>query len=90
MLRANYSSVLRSDLRGPGNGGERRSGANTPPEKRKYMRKSQLWSQEFTAKLFGNIEFWLERLPQLIEPEPELERPVAAGRSLLPRGRPRG
>ena len=36
--------------------------ANTPPEKRKFLRKSQLWSQDFTAKLFCNIEFWLERL----------------------------
>jgi hypothetical protein len=41
--------------------------ANTPPEKRKYLRKSQLWSEEFTAKLFCNVEFWLERLPKLIE-----------------------
>src|SRR5580658_3818439 len=39
--------------------------ANTPPEKRKYLRKSQLWSQDFTAKLFCNVEFWLERLPKL-------------------------
>jgi hypothetical protein len=40
--------------------------ANTPPEKRKYLRKSQLWSQDFTAKLFCNVEFWMERLPKLI------------------------
>ena len=40
--------------------------ANTPPEKRKFLRKSQLWSQDFTAKLFCNVEFWLERLPKLI------------------------
>jgi hypothetical protein len=33
--------------------------ANTPPEKRKFLRKSQLWSQDFTAKLFCNVEFWL-------------------------------
>jgi hypothetical protein len=44
--------------------------ANTPPEKRKYLRKSQLWSEDFTAKLFCNVEFWLERLPKLIEPQP--------------------
>ena len=44
--------------------------ANTPPEKRKYLRKSQLWSEDFTAKLFCNVEFWLERLPRLIAPEP--------------------
>jgi hypothetical protein len=35
--------------------------ANTPPDKRKFLRKSQLWSQEFTAKLFCNVEFWLSR-----------------------------
>jgi len=40
--------------------------ANTPPEKRKYLRKSQLWSQDFTATLFCNVEFWFERLPKLI------------------------
>jgi len=40
--------------------------ANTPPEKRKYLRKSQLWSEDFTAKLFCNVEFWLKRLPKLI------------------------
>jgi hypothetical protein len=52
--------------------------ANTPPEKRKYLRKSQLWSEDFTAKLFCNVEFWLERLPKLIEPQPEFE-PAACG-----------
>jgi hypothetical protein len=41
--------------------------ANTRPEKRKFLRKSQLWSQEFTAKLFCNVESWLERLPKLID-----------------------
>jgi hypothetical protein len=35
---------------------------NTPPEKRKYL----LWSQDFTAKSFCNVEFWFERLPKLI------------------------
>ena len=39
--------------------------ANMPPEKRKFLRKSQLWSEDFTAKLFCNVEFWLERLPKL-------------------------
>ena len=34
--------------------------ANTPPEKRKFLRKSQLRSQDFTAKLFCNVEQWLE------------------------------
>ena len=49
--------------------------ANTPPEKRKFLRKSQLWSQDFTAKLFCNVEFWIERLPKLIECQPEFDRP---------------
>ena len=40
--------------------------ANTTPEKRKYLRKSQLWSEDFTAKLFCNVQFRLERLPKLI------------------------
>jgi hypothetical protein len=40
--------------------------ANTPQEKRKFLRKSQLWSEDFTAKLFCNVEFWVERLPKLI------------------------
>jgi len=62
--------------------------ANTPPEKRKYLRKSQLWSEDFTAKLFCNIEFWHERLPKLIEARREFERPVAVGGSLLPWSRP--
>ncbi len=44
--------------------------ANTPPEKRKFLRKSQLWSFDFTAKLFCNVEFWLERMPKLIEHQP--------------------
>jgi hypothetical protein len=37
--------------------------ANTPAEKREYLRKSQLWSQEFTGKVFSVVEFWLEKLP---------------------------
>jgi len=40
--------------------------ANTPPEKRKHLRKSQLWSEDFTAKLFCNVAFWMERLPKLM------------------------
>jgi hypothetical protein len=40
--------------------------ANTPPEKRKFLRRSQLWSQNFTAKLFCNVEFWVERVPKLL------------------------
>jgi len=30
---------------------------NTPPEKRKHLRKSQPWSEDLTAKLFCNVEF---------------------------------
>ncbi|MGA2556675.1 MAG: hypothetical protein ABSG04_10435 [Verrucomicrobiota bacterium] len=44
--------------------------ANPLPEKRKYPRKSQLWSEDFTAKLVCNVEFWMERPPKLIEPQP--------------------
>ena len=62
--------------------------ANTPPEKRKFLRKSQLWSEDFTAKLFCNVEFWLERLPKLTEPQPDFERLVAVGRSLSPQPGP--
>jgi len=40
--------------------------ANTLPEKRKYLHKPQHWSQQFTAKWVCNVEFWLERVPQLI------------------------
>jgi hypothetical protein len=50
--------------------------ANTPPEKQKYLRKSQLWSQDFTVKLFCNVEFWIERLAKLIGPQSEFERPI--------------
>jgi hypothetical protein len=53
--------------------------ANTLSEKRKFLRKSQLWSQDFTAKLFCNVEFWIERLSKLIEPQPEFERSVTSG-----------
>jgi len=59
--------------------------ANTPPVKRKSLLKSQLWSEDFTAKLFCNVEFWMERLPKLIAPHSEFNRPVPLGRSLLPR-----
>jgi hypothetical protein len=47
--------------------------ANSPPEKRKYLRKSQLWSQDFTAKLFCNVEFWIERPPKLVGPLENIE-----------------
>jgi hypothetical protein len=62
--------------------------ANTAPEKREFLRMSQLRSQELTAKLFCNVELWLGHLPKLIAPQPEFERPVAAAGSLLPRARP--
>jgi hypothetical protein len=45
----------------------------------KYLRKSQLWSEDFTAKLFCNVEFWMERLPKLIEPQLESDRLAAMG-----------
>jgi hypothetical protein len=48
--------------------------ANTPPEKRKYLRKTQLWSEDFTAKLFCTVEFWIERLPKLIGPSESLSK----------------
>ena len=63
--------------------------ANTPPVKRKLLRKDQSWSEDFTAKLFCNVEFCLERQPILIEPQQEFERLDAAGQSLLPRARER-
>ena len=56
--------------------------SNTPPEKRKFLRKSQLWSEDFTAKLFCNVEFWFERMPKLIEFQPKFVRSVAAAGSL--------
>ena len=40
--------------------------ANTPPEQRKYLSKSQVWSADFTAKLFCNVEFRLECALKLI------------------------
>ena len=55
--------------------------ANTPPEKWKYVRKSQLWSEDFTAKLFCNAEFWLERLPKLIGPSESLSEGSRMARS---------
>ncbi len=45
---------------------------------------SQLWSQDFTAKLFCNVEFWVERLAKLIEPQAEFRKTVAAGARLQP------
>ena len=46
--------------------------ANTSPEKRKYLRKSQLWSEDFTVKLFTGVEFRMERLPALLDSAPRL------------------
>jgi hypothetical protein len=50
----------------------------------------QLWSENLTAKLFCNVEFWFKRLAQLIEPQPAFERRVAVVGSLLPPPRPTG
>ena len=44
--------------------------ANARPEKRTFLRKSQLWPQDFTDKLFCNVEFWRERLLKLFDAEP--------------------
>jgi hypothetical protein len=58
--------------------------ASTRPEKRKFLRKSQLWSQEFKAKVICNAEFWIERLPRLIglvEAKEKRRPPVAAAES---------
>jgi hypothetical protein len=35
---------------------------------------SQLWAEDFTAKLFCNVEFWLERLPKLIGAAKDLSK----------------
>jgi len=56
--------------------------ANTPAEKRKFLRKSQLWSEEFTAKLFAGVEFWMERIPALLGSAPRLRQ--AGARRLFP------
>ncbi len=32
----------------------------------RHQRKSQQWPEDFTAKLFCKVEFWIERLPKLI------------------------
>jgi hypothetical protein len=42
----------------------------------------------FTAKLFCDVEFWVERLPKLIEAQPEFERAVADGQSPVRQPRP--
>jgi len=31
-----------------------------------FVFSSQLWSEDFTAKLLCNVKFWLARLPKLI------------------------
>jgi hypothetical protein len=31
---------------------------NTPPEKQKYLRNSQVWPEDLTFKLFCNMETW--------------------------------
>ena len=62
--------------------------ANTLPEKRKFLRKSQLWSEDFTAKLFCNVEFWIESLPELISPSEGFIERVANGEDGSQFGRP--
>jgi hypothetical protein len=57
--------------------------ANTPPEKRKYLRKSQPWSEDFTAKLFCNVEFRRERLPKVIGPDAEFDWTVEVRKIVL-------
>jgi hypothetical protein len=40
---------------------------------------SPRWSEDFTAKLFCNVEFWIERLAKLIQPQPEFVVDFRAG-----------
>jgi hypothetical protein len=54
--------------------------ANGAPEKRGKMRKGQLFSPDFTVKLFAGIEFWMEPLPALLGSAPRLRQ---AGAKLL-------
>lgn len=56
--------------------------ANCPKEKRAKMRKGQLFSRDFTVKLFAGVEFWMERLPALLGSAPRLRQ--AGPRRLFP------
>lgn len=58
--------------------------ANTPPKRRKFLR-----SDQFSAKLYCDADFWIARLPALIGPfrdrEPELVRVHESARPKRPR-----
>lgn len=56
--------------------------ATCPKEKRAKMRKGQLFSRDFTVKLFAGVEFWMERLPALLGSAPRLRQ--AGARRLFP------
>ena len=56
--------------------------ATCPKEKRAKMRKGQLFSRDFTVKLFAGVEFWMERIPALLGSAPRLRR--AGARRLFP------
>jgi hypothetical protein len=56
--------------------------ATCPKEKRAKMRKGQLFSRDFTVKLFAGVEFWMERLPALLGSSPRLRQ--ADARRLFP------
>ena len=56
--------------------------ATCAKEKRAKMRKGQLFSQDFTVKLFAGVEFWMDRLPALLGSSPRLRQ--AGARRLFP------
>jgi hypothetical protein len=58
------------------------SHGDLPKEKRAKMRKGQLFSRDFTVKLFAGFEFWMERLPALLGSAPRLRQ--AGARRLFP------
>jgi len=60
----------------------RRSFNACPKEKRAKMRKGQLFSRDFTVKLFAGVEFWMERILALLGSAPRLRQ--AGARRLFP------
>jgi len=56
--------------------------ATCPKEKRAKMRKGQLFSRDFTVKLFAGVEFWMERILALLGSAPRLRQ--AGARRLFP------
>ena len=56
--------------------------ATCAKEKRAKMRKGQLFSRDFTVKLFAGVEFWMERIPALLGSAPRLRQ--AGARRLFP------